>query len=227
MEKELGPNNNSAPSMTSFSDSFPPVSAELTGDGDSLFIFAPGAGSNLNSSGIVEQTRLLEQHGAVLRFNFPYREAGKSIPDPMPKLVPFYRAVIAWARSEIGPRKLYIGGHSMGGRVASMVAAEGVKSDGLILFSYPLHPAGKPEKLRVDHLPHIQVPVLAISGTNDELCETDLMLKQLEILPQSLWTFHWVGHADHSLHVTRKSGRTNADVKAEISQAIADWLSSG
>ena len=116
----------------------------------------------------------------VVRFNFAYRERGSKLPDPMPALKAEVAAAAARAREELKPRRLLIGGRSMGGRAASMLAADGFACDGLLLLAYPLHPAGKPEKLRDAHLAQIRVPVLCFNGTRDELCRRDLMEKALE-----------------------------------------------
>ena len=102
----------------------------------------------------------------VVRFNFPYRDKGSRRPDPMPVLRERFEAVVAGVRSK---KTLIIGGRSMGGRVASMLAADGFACNGLLLFAYPLHPAGQPEKLRDAHLPRIKVPVLCFNGTRDAL----------------------------------------------------------
>jgi predicted alpha/beta-hydrolase family hydrolase len=116
-----------------------------------------------------------------------------------------------------------IGGRSMGGRAASMLAAEGFECDGLLLAAYPLHPAGKPEKLRDAHLPHIRCPVLCLNGTRDALCRRDLMDQALATV-QAPWTMHWLEAADHSFHVLKSSGRTDAQVDAEVGAAAGSWL---
>ena len=125
----------------------------------------------------------------VVRFNFPYREKGSKRPDPMPVL----KARIA--EVAFGKENIIIGGRSMGGRAAAMLAAEGFPCRGLLLFAYPLHPAGQPEKLRVAHLPAIQVPVLCFNGTRDALCRRDLMEKHVP----PAWSMQWLEGADHSL----------------------------
>ena len=122
----------------------------------------------------------------VVRFNFPYRERGSKRPDPMPVL----KASIA----ERGKNAI-IGGRSMGGRAASMLAADGFPCLGLLLFAYPLHPARQPEKLRVAHLPDIKVPVLCFNGTRDALCRRDLMEQHVP----AAWNMQWLDGADHSL----------------------------
>jgi len=149
----------------------------------------------------------------VRRFNFAYREQGRRIPDPMPLLKSTYQAVVA--RERDGGRKLFIGGRSMGGRVATMLAADGLPCDGLILLAYPLHPAGKPEKLRDAHLPRIRVPVLCFNGTRDALCTRELMEKALAPVTAA-WQMHWIEGADHSL--------ATAKALAEIGEATRRWL---
>jgi predicted alpha/beta-hydrolase family hydrolase len=133
-------------------------------------------------------------------------------------------AVVAQVRDMLHPSVLIIGGRSMGGRAASMLAAEGFRCDGLLLLAYPLHPAGKPEQLRDAHLPAIQGPVLCLNGTRDALCRRDLMEAVLARVGPN-WTMHWLDGADHSFHVLKSSGRTDADVLAEIGDAAAMWLS--
>ena len=151
----------------------------------------------------------------VVRFNFPYRERGSRRPDPMPALRERYEAVVAEARKNLGARALIIGGRSMGGRVATMMAADGYPCDALLLFAYPLHPAGQPEKLRDAHLPRIRVPVLSFNGTRDALCRRDLMERALQTVPAP-WRMHWIEGADHSL----KGDKT----MAEIAAAVGEWL---
>ena len=148
----------------------------------------------------------------VVRFNFPYRERGSRRPDPMPVLRERFEAVVAGVRSK---KTLIIGGRSMGGRVASMLAADGFACDGLLLFAYPLHPAGQPEKLRDAHLPRIKVPVLCFNGTRDALCRRDLMERALTTV-KAPWRMHWLEGADHSLKGDK--------VLNEIADATRDWL---
>jgi Predicted hydrolase of the alpha/beta-hydrolase fold len=113
----------------------------------------------------------------------------------------------------------------MGGRAASMMAAEGYGCDGLLLCAYPLHPAGQPAKLRDAHLPMIKVPVLCFSGTRDPLCTRSLMENALKTVTAD-WTMHWIEGADHSFHVLKSSGRTDAEVMNEIANTSRSWLAS-
>lgn len=158
---------------------------------------------------------------SVVRFNFPYREKGSGRPDPMPVLKASIAEAVARARRELAPRRLVIGGRSMGGRAASMLAADGFDCDGLLLLAYPLHPAGQPEKLRDAHLPRIGVPVLCINGTRDALCGRGLMAPVVANLPR--WQMHWLEGADHSFHVLKSSGRTDTQVMEEVGQVASDW----
>jgi predicted alpha/beta-hydrolase family hydrolase len=158
----------------------------------------------------------------VVRFNFAYREKGSRRPDPMPELKACIAEVVSKVRQQVNPAKLVIGGRSMGGRAASMLAADGFHCDGLLLLAYPLHPAGKPEQLRDAHLPQIRVPVLCFNGTRDELCRRDLMERTVEKLS---WQMHWLENANHSFHVLKSSGRTDDEVLKELAQVSGDWLS--
>ena len=177
----------------------------------------------MSDPGMVRLARALGGAGFdVVRFNFPYREKRSSRPDPMPVLQASIAAVASRARNELKPSKLVIGGRSMGGRAASMLAAEGFECDGLLLAAYPLHPAGKPEKLRAAHLAQIRVPVLCFNGTRDALCRRDLMDQALK---GTAWQMHWIEGADHSFHVLKSSGRTDDDVFDEIAAVSRRWLS--
>lgn len=161
----------------------------------------------------------LSPHLAVRRFNFPYREKGSGRPDPMPVLK---QSIAAEAARLPEGRKLVIGGRSMGGRAASMLAAEGFPCEALLLFAYPLHPAGQPEKLREAHLGEIRVPVLCFNGTRDALCTRELMERAVRPLPN--WRMSWLDGADHSFRVLKSSGMSEDEVYGEIARVTASWL---
>jgi len=197
----------------------------LASAGGGLFVFAHGAGGHMADRGVLGVTEALRARGLhVVRFNFPYREKGSSHPDTMPRLKECVAAVAAHARREVGPQTLILGGRSMGGRVASMLAADGFPCDGLLLLAYPLHPAGKPEELRDAHLAKIEVPVLCLNGTRDALCRRDLMEGVVGRLTDR-WTMHWLEGADHSFRVLKSSDRSDAEVLGEIAEACAAWAS--
>jgi predicted alpha/beta-hydrolase family hydrolase len=187
---------------------FEPSSA---GPGKAVFVAAHGAGSHMDHRSMLQLSEVLRGRGFdVVRFNFLYREKGAGAPDRMPKLQACFSAVVERSRREIPGKKLVIGGRSMGGRVASMLAAEGFACDGLLLLAYPLHPAGKPERLRNQHLPQIKVPVLCINGTRDALCTRELMDQSLKNLQCRM---HWLEGKDHSFPIT-----------AEVGDLAARWL---
>jgi len=189
-----------------------------------VFVCSHGAGGNMNDRGLRATAAALATHGfAVVRHNFLYTEKKSGRPDPMPKLQDCIAAVVERARSELKPDLLLIGGRSMGGRAASMLAASGFDADGLLLLAYPLHPAGQPTKLRDAHLPSIQMPVICFNGTRDPLCTPSLMNEVLKRVGSN-WTMHWIEGADHSFHVLKSSGRTDAQVMDEIATAARDFF---
>ncbi|HEX4468118.1 MAG TPA: alpha/beta family hydrolase [Gemmatimonadaceae bacterium] len=194
-----------------------------SGDAVATFVAAHGAGGNMHDRGMQAVAKELRGRGLdVVRFNFPYSEKKSGRPDPMPVL----RACIEAVMSEVEHvGRLIIGGRSMGGRAASMLAADKIQCDALLLLAYPLHPAGKPEQLRDAHLPRITMPALCFNGTRDTLCRRDLMEA---VLPRLEPTFrmHWLEGADHSFHVLKSSGRTDADVLAEFGGATLEWIGS-
>lgn len=190
-----------------------------------VFVCAHGAGGSMYDRGMTQTADALRGNGLdVVRFNFLYKEKKSSRPDPMPRLKECVAAVVARTRAELTPRTLVIGGRSMGGRAASMLAAEGFGCDGLLLLAYPLHPAGQPGKLRDAHLAGIRVPVLCINGTRDALCTPSLMEAALETVTAE-WEMHWIESADHSFHVPKSSGRTDAEVMDEIGTVAHGWAS--
>jgi predicted alpha/beta-hydrolase family hydrolase len=199
--------------------------AATSGSDNAVFVCAHGAGGNMSDRSMLAVANALRARGfGVVRFNFLYKEKGSGRPDPMPKLMTTTTAVVDRVRAELGsPRPLIIGGRSMGGRAASMLAADGYEVDGLLLLAYPLHPAGQPEKLRDAHLPRITMPVLCINGTRDPLCTPALMERALTTVTAP-WEMHWLEGADHSFHVLKSSGRNDAAVLAEVGEVSAKWL---
>jgi uncharacterized protein len=186
------------------------------------FVCAHGAGGHRADRSMTALASVLTGLDLV-RFDFPYRQRGSGRPDPMPVLQQCVASVAERARAELQPDLLLIGGRSMGGRAASMLAADGFACDGVFLLAYPLHPAGRPEKLRDAHLSAIRVPVLCLNGTRDDLCRVELMQRALEGL-HGRWTMHWLEGADHSFHVLKSSGRTDAEVMEEVRATAMEWL---
>jgi predicted alpha/beta-hydrolase family hydrolase len=192
-----------------------------------VFICAHGAGGTMRSPAMTALGAALAARGVrVVRFNFPYSEADKGRPDPMPKLTTCFRAVIHDVKARLGPHHLVVGGRSMGGRAASMLLAEDARAaDALLLFAYPLHPPGQPEKLRDAHLPALRVPVLCFNGTRDDFCTRALMDAVLARVPAQ-WEQRWVDDADHSFHVRapadKAPGSTAASRDAAVLAKMAD-----
>jgi predicted alpha/beta-hydrolase family hydrolase len=195
------------------------------GSATAVFVCAHGAGGNMLDRGMQQTAEVLRARGMdVVRFNFLYKEKRTGRPDPMPVLEKTVTAVVERVREELGPRRLIVGGRSMGGRAASMLASRGFDADGLLLLAYPLHPAGKPDQLRDAHLPAITMPTLCVNGTRDALCTRELMEKVLSRV-RDRFRMHWVEGADHSFHVLKSSGRTDAQVMEEIGDVTERWLS--
>lgn len=202
------------------SATYEPATGALAG----VFVCAHGAGGNKDDRGLVSAARAMREAGlGVVRYNFPYRERKSGRPDPMPRLIDCVRAVAEHTARELGPVPLFVGGRSMGGRAASMLAAKGFHAQGLILLAYPLHPAGQPQQLRDAHLGDIAMPVLCFNGTRDALCRRDLMNVVVSRLGPN-WAMHWLEGADHSFHVLRSSGRGDEDVLTEVTAATRAWL---
>jgi len=131
-----------------------------------LLLF-PGAGSGRDNPTLVALERGLSL--PVARADFPYRREGRRAPDRPPKLIACVRdeAAALAASAGVEPDRIVLGGRSMGGRMCSMAVAEGLPAAGLVLVSYPLHPPGRADRLRIEHLPDIEVPCLFVSGTRD------------------------------------------------------------
>lgn len=200
------------------------IAEPAVGERRATVLLAHGAGGHMRDRGMDALARELRRRGLeVVRFNFAYRESGSRRPDPMPRLQACIAAVAAMAREALAPEHLLMGGRSMGGRAGSMMAADGFPCDGLLLYAYPLHPAGKPESLRDAHLPAIPCATLCVNGTRDTLCTREIMERVLERLDER-FTMHWLDGADHSFHVLKSSGRTDAEVLAEVGEATTRWL---
>jgi len=185
-------------------------------------VLAHGAGGNLDTPALVETAREVAAQGfPVLRFNFPYRQANRRLPDPAPTLEQCYRAIAVHARALFGNTPLVLGGRSMGGRIASQIAADSPPPGlaGLVFLAYPLHPPGRPEKLRDAHLPRIAVPMLFLSGTRDTFAGRDLLEATISRLP--LAQIHWLESADHSFKTPR---RKPAEINEEVIERVVTFL---
>ena len=152
-----------------------------------------------------------------MRFNFPYTEAGRRAPDPQPRLGACWQAV-AEVVAKDAP-KPFLGGKSLGGRIASHVVADGFPAGGLVFLGYPLHPPGKPERIRDAHLFRIEAPMLFLQGTRDPFAMPELLHSTVKTLPSA--SLFEIEGGDHSFKV---KGRSAQDVTAELVEAIAGFM---
>lgn len=190
------------------------------------FVVAHGAGGGQVSSFMVEAARgLSSRNVTVATFDFPYITAGRKVPDRAPVLEQAWREAIESARSSMRDLPLFIGGKSMGGRIASHVAAQGGIGPvrGLIFFGYPLHPPGRPEQLRDAHLPDIREPMLFIQGGRDAFGGGDEIRALLPRLQRA--TLHEIEGGDHSFRVSGGKARQQ-QVIVEVLDAAGAWIRS-
>lgn len=183
---------------------------------DRAVLLTPGAGSSADHSSLV----LIEERLASVpcrRLDFPYRLEGRKAPDRAPKLLAAIDSGVEEFLTDTGVAadRLVLGGRSMGGRMCSMAVAAGKPALGLVLIAYPLHPPGKPEKLRIEHLPDIEVPTLVVSGTRDPFGTPDELSEHFAVVPGPV-TFHWIDGARHGLE---KADEEMADV-------VVAWITS-
>lgn len=203
-----------------------------TGDPRAVLVLAHGSGAALDSAFLEGVAPTIADRAGihVLRFNYAYAElmlrSGKPRPpERKPALEAVHAAVLEYARGIDPELPLLAGGKSLGGRIASMMVAEGRAAEvrGLVFLGYPLHPPGKPERRRSDHFPAIGVPSLFLQGTRDALCDLELLEEEWPKLSAGPATLHVVEGADHGFEVLRRSGRTRAEVDAELAEAIRAW----
>jgi len=190
-------------------------------------ILGHGAGAGQTHSFMVGFATAFAARGLdAVTFNFAYMEHGRRLPDPKSKLEACYRAVIDVVRGDgtLAGNRLAIGGKSMGGRIASQVAAAGMRDlAGLVFLGYPLHPPGKPDQLRDKHLPDIKAPMLFVQGARDAFGTPDELRPVLKTLtaPAELYV---IDGADHSFKVPKSAGVVQAEVYKTIQERADRWL---
>ena len=194
---------------------------------DALFVFAHGAGAGQAHPFMTSYAAALAARGiTVVTFNFPYMENKRRTPDRAPVLEDAFRRAVAAAleHREINASKLFIGGKSMGGRVASMIADDAYRSHriaGLLCLGYPFHPPAKPTQLRTRHLAHLETPTLVVQGTRDEFgtrdeVESYRLSDRIDLL--------WLEDGDHDLKPRKSvSGFTTADHLATVAGTVVAW----
>jgi len=193
-------------------------------------VLAHGAGAGQRSAFMVDFAAALSSMGVdVVTFNFLYTEQGRKIPDRAPALEACYRSVIEAVRAGVQSAKhaLFIGGKSMGGRIATQVAAADPQLSiaGLVLLGYPLHPPGRPAERRDKHLPAVARPMLFVQGTRDAFGTPDELAPVLATL-QPAPVLHVVERGDHSFKLSRKDPAAQAAIYAEVRRAIVTFVSS-
>jgi predicted alpha/beta-hydrolase family hydrolase len=179
-------------------------------------VLTPGAGADRNQAALVAVDEAVSELGVTVeRVDFPYRLAGRRAPDRPPVLLDTVRLAAAElaARAEVRPGAVALGGRSMGGRICSMAVADGLAAAALVLISYPLHPPGRPENLRVEHFGSITVPCLFVSGTRDAFATPEELTGATTAIPGEV-THHFIDGGDHGL---RRRDQEVADV-------VVRWL---
>jgi len=199
-------------------------------------VLAHGAGASQASEFMTGFAAALAARGLeVVTFNFPFTERGKKLPDPQPVLESCYRSVLAHVAADpaLGTLPLFIGGKSLGGRIASHVAAARDADDsgagtwwdrlrGLVFLGYPLHPPGKPQQVRVSHLPQITQPMLIVQGAKDAFGTPAELRLFFDVLP-SHSDLYIVEQGNHSLDVPKRSGVQASAILGTTSDAIVAW----
>lgn len=164
-------------------------------------LLTPGAGADRDQPSLVAVDAAVAACGVVVeRMDFPYRKAGRRAPDRPPVLLAAVRegAAALAAQARVAPERVLLGGRSMGGRICSMAVADGLPALGLVLVSYPLHPPGKPDRLRVEHFPRLAVPCLFVSGTRDAFGTPEELEAHTAAIPGPV-THAWIEGGDHGL----------------------------
>ncbi|MCO1338304.1 dienelactone hydrolase [Kocuria polaris] len=200
-----------------------------SGGSRGVVVLAHGAGAGMGHPFLAGFADELAGLGyAVLRFNFPYMEAGKKFPDRPPLAVGTWRCALAYAAEAQGTTTSAVvaAGKSFGARMASVAVAEGMEAAALVHLGYPLHPPGKPEKLRDEHLYGITIPQLFVEGTRDTFARTDLMTQVAATLEGSQpgrAAVSWVEGGDHSFNVAGRKREPEA-VGASLAPLVAEFL---
>ena len=193
-----------------------------------LLVLAHGAGAGMRHPFLQAIADVLaDQAVATLRYQFPYmnQRMRGARPDPPSVAVATVRAAVAAAAEQAPDLPLFAGGKSFGGRMTSTAAAESPldRVRGLVFLGFPLHPPGRPGAARAAHLDRVTIPMLFLQGTRDTLAALDLMRPVCDHLGARA-TLHVVEGADHSFGVLKRSGRTNAEVVAELGAMISTWI---
>jgi hypothetical protein len=193
-------------------------------DAFATIVVAHGAGAGMDHPFLVGFTEAMNDEGvATLSFNFPYLERGKRSTDRPPVAIAAWRAAMDEATRRSSGERVWASGKSFGGRMASMAVAEGMPAAGLVFLGYPLHPPGKPERIRDEHLYAIDVPMLFLQGTRDPFASVDLLNAVVDRIGRPRATTEWFHDADHSFNV-RGMKRSPRAVGASLAGTAATFL---
>lgn len=190
-----------------------------------LLVLGHGAGAGMAHPFLEKLAAELADVGiATLRYQFPYMEERRRVPDRPELLLSTVAAAVRFATETAPGFPLLAGGKSMGGRMSSQAAAENLLGPvkGLVFFGFPLHPPNRPSTKRAEHLAKVGVPMLFLQGTRDTLADLTLLRPVCSKLGTSA-TLHVIPEVDHSFHVLKKSGKTDAAVMTELAQTTASW----
>jgi hypothetical protein len=190
-----------------------------------LLVLGHGAGAGMAHPFLERLAVELAKTGiATLRYQFPYMEDRRRVPDRPELLLSTVAAAVRLATEAAPGLPFLAGGKSMGGRMTSQAAAENLLGAvrGLVFFGFPLHPPNRPGTKRAEHLAQVGVPMLFLQGTRDTLADLTLLRPVCAKLG-SRATLHVISEADHSFHVLKKSGKTDAEVMTELAQTTAAW----
>jgi len=197
-------------------------------DARACYVLAHGAGAGMGHPFMAQMADGLAERGiATLRYQFPYMERGSKRPDAPALAHATVRAAVDEAARLLPGAPLIAGGKSFGGRMTSQAQAlsplPGVR--GIAFLGFPLHAAGKPSSQRGEHLAQVTLPMLFLQGTRDELADLELIQALVKTLGARA-TLALIEHADHSFHVSARSGRNDAQVRVELLDSFAAWLDS-
>ncbi|KQM81547.1 alpha/beta family hydrolase [Agromyces sp. Leaf222] len=206
-------------------------------DAWATLVVAHGAGTGMEHpflAGFASAVRALGV--ATLRFDFPYREAGRKFPDRPPVAIATWRAAAAYAReraidaSADAGEPIWVSGKSFGGRMASMAVADGMPASGLAFLGYPLHPPGRPEKARDEHLPDLAAPILFLQGRNDPFAAPNEQLDDLVARLRSergttgcAVDLEWIADANHSFEIKGRK-RPAHEIGASLAASVVDFM---
>jgi predicted alpha/beta-hydrolase family hydrolase len=192
---------------------------------DAVLVLAHGAGAGQKHPFMVATAKgLAARHISVVTFDFPYMRERRHVPDKAPVLEASFREVIDATRQWSGQQDVFIGGKSMGGRMATHLGAQWLEGLlGIVALGYPLHPPGRPDKPRIEHLPSIRVPVLIVQGERDTFGTPDELTPVIATMKQTTVTLQVVPGGDHSLTVR---GTKKDQATADVLDVVAAWLTS-